>query len=346
MAITRAKYNITVVSSIKYTDINTNNTESKGVILLKSYLEFAQNVVTNKKFLQSNNCIINDVLQFVQSLGYEAYPHYGTSSFKVDIAVKKDNEFILAIMIDGQKYSDSLSDKYRLEKLLLERLGWRYFKLFSTSWLFDKEQEKQRLTYQLEHLDENCEPKTVSNRSYLKVDQTLDSFDSDFIDYQELHQDLAEKYLNSYGLKYLIKELILREQPIHEEFLLKRLLFIMNKPKLTKELKDEILKNMPVEAIKIGEFYFIDQYKEIQLRINYLRDISYVHIDELCDGIYKVASKNNGISIDGCYKTVALFLGFDKLMPNVRKKMDDALAKLYSNNKINIKNNNLFAVKK
>lgn len=346
VAITRAKYNITVVSSIKYTDINTNNTESKGVILLKSYLEFAQNVVTNKKFLQSNNGIINDVLQFVQSLGYEAYPHYGTSSFKVDIAVKKDNEFILAIMIDGQKYSDSLSDKYRLEKLLLERLGWRYFKLFSTSWLFDKEQEKQRLTYQLEHLDENCEPKTVSNRSYLKVDQTLDSFDSDFIDYQELHQDLAEKYLNSYGLKYLIKELILREQPIHEEFLLKRLLFIMNKPKLTKELKDEILKNMPVEAIKIGEFYFIDQYKEIQLRINYLRDISYVHIDELCDGIYKVASKNNGISIDGCYKTVALFLGFDKLMPNVRKKMDDALAKLYSNNKINIKNNNLFAVKK
>ncbi|MBR5047371.1 MAG: DNA2/NAM7 family helicase, partial [Eubacterium sp.] len=43
VAVTRAKDNVQLVASIRYTDINLNSTESKGVRLLRAYLEYAQN---------------------------------------------------------------------------------------------------------------------------------------------------------------------------------------------------------------------------------------------------------------------------------------------------------------
>ena len=46
---------------------------------------------------------------------------------------EKGDEYILAVMIDGSGgYSTNMTDKYRLERILLERQGWRYFKLYST----------------------------------------------------------------------------------------------------------------------------------------------------------------------------------------------------------------------
>lgn len=343
VAITRAKFNVTVVSSIQPKDIKTDNTSSKGVLLLKEYLQFSQNVVTRKKYEETNNGIILSVEEYVKSLGYVVYPNYGTSSFKIDLAIKKNDEFILAIMIDGKDYSTSLTDKYRLEKLLLERLGWRYFKLFSTAWYNEPELEKQRLFDALENQEiEMTQSKESYQKTYLKEDSEANSFETSFIPYQELHLELAQKYFKSYSLGYLIKELVNREAPIHEDFLIKRVATIMEKNKITSVLKDEIKEAIPLEIIKKDKFYFIDPEMKCGLRINYSREVSHIYSLELQDGLFKIVSSNNGVTQDGCYKTLAQLLCFDKVIPNLRRALDEALQNLILENRMVLKDGCLY----
>ncbi len=348
VAVTRAKYNITVVSSIQAEDISTDNTNSLGVALLKQYLDFANNVNTTKNFDESDNGIINSIKSYLESLGYSCLTNYGSSSFKVDIAVKKDEDFIMAIMLDSQnEFKSNLTDKYRLEKLLLERLGWRYFKLYSTAWVNDLENEKKRLKEALEN-NETLEDKRQvleEDISYLKVDTSDDALEAVFDEYNPLNDELGQEYLRMYDLEHLIKEVIKREAPIHEELLFKRIAQITEKPKVNNQLREEILDNMPKDVYKSGDFYMLDTNMKISLRIHFDREPQYIHPDELIDGVYKTVKKNKGISIDGCYRTIALLLNYEKITPNLRKALEAATLELKQRDVIFQKKESLFAKK-
>ncbi len=345
VAITRAKYNITVVASITYEDINTDNTDSLGVALLKQYLEFATNVETVKNYNDSDNGIIISVCDYIKSLGFDVLTNYGSSSFKVDIAVKDGDAFTMAIMLDSNNEKKAnVTDKYRLEKLLLERLGWRYFKLYSTSWINNEEEEKQRLKEALLGEVKPVDRKSIDEDvSYLKIDTSDDALDALFDEYNPLDTELAQGYLNMYDLEYLIREIIKREAPIHEEFLFKRLAEILDRPKVNNQLREEILDNMPKDVYKSGDFYMLDTMMKISLRIHYNRDAQYIHFDEYIDGIYKTVKKNRGITIDGCYRTIAVLLGYEKITPTLRKMLDSALLELKQRDKIFEKKDALFA---
>lgn len=347
VAITRAKVNITVVSSIHGSDINTKTTNSLGVVLLKNYLEFSQNVTFEKNYDDTDNGLINSIKEYVESLGYEAYTDYGSSAFKIDIAVKHGEDFILAIMIDGKSYSDSLSDKYRLERLLLERLGWTYYKLFSTSWMTNNNEEKAKLKEALDNIfsgnkEEVKRNNSNKNKSYLKIDKDEEDIESYFVEYQELKSDLALKYLSSYGLERLIKELVHIEAPISKNQLFKRLLLILEEKKLTAELKEKIENSIPLEIININDFLFENQYMNVRLRYKSNLPANEIYIDEYKDGIYTIAKKNKGISVDDCYRAIANLIGYEKLTANLRKQMDLALEDLKSNHKIRLEGNYLY----
>lgn len=335
VAITRAKFNVSIVSSIKHSDINTNNTESQGVLLLKSYLEFAENVTTDKQFTESDNGIINAVKEYIESLGYEVYPNYGLSSFKIDLAVKKDDNFILALMIDGSSsYTSNLTDKYRLERLLLERQGWRYFKLYSTAWFNENELEKERLYEALTHEYIPYQEPKMKNASYLKEDKSDSSLDAEFNEYLVLDTEIGKDYYDSKGMEALVTALIKREQPIHEEYLYKRIAAILERPRVNAQFKDEVNEGINRLMIKSGDFYFVDPSLRIRLRYNSNREVAHIHPEEFYDGVYTVVNKNNGITVDGCYKTIATLLGFDKVIPNLRKCLEEATEILIREGKI------------
>ena len=341
VAITRAKYNVSVVSSIKYTDIKTT-TEAKGVLLLRDYLEFAENVIVDKKYESTDDGILSAVTYFVESLGYEVYPNYGASAFKIDLAVKKDGKFILAIMVDkNNSYTNNVTDKYRLEQMLLERLGWRYFRLFTTSWVKSTTDEQERLSRALMGEDEE---KLVEARdiSYLKVDKSLQSLDVLFDDYVSLNVFRAKDHLASKGLDYVVREMIELEAPIHEDFLCKKMAMIMDKTKVTPQLKEEIMECVPRDIINNNGFLYKERFDKLGYRINSNRNPEWVHLLEYIDGIEKIVSKHNGISTEGCYRTFAELLGSDKLTQTIRKNLDEALSTLLTDGTLYLENNSIY----
>jgi len=345
VAITRAKFNVSIVSSILSSDIKIPNSEAKGVMLLKSYLDFAQNVVTSKNFDEDDNGIVRSVKAYLESLGYEVFPNYGSSSFKVDLAVKKDNEFILAIMIDGKStYSKNITDRYRLERILLERLGWKYLKLYSTSWINNTEAEKERI------LDAINSEYTIgvsvsdTNDSYLKEEIEEEGLEVEYAEYYEVDIDRAKEDLNNFGMKYVVKDIIRTEAPIHESYLYKKVALIMDKAKPTPQIKKAVDEAIPPTFVRIGDFYFENPIMKIKFRVNPDRDITQIHPDELADGILNVVKKNNGITADGCYRNMAQMLGYEKIMPNVRKMLDDALEHLKIDCKVSESKGKLYIV--
>ena len=328
VAVTRAKFNVSIVASVRYEDIK-DKTDAKGVLLLREYLKFAENVVTDKNYKDVDDPLMLDIKAYIESLGYQVYTKYGSSSFKIDFAVKKDDEFILAIMLDGsESYKANLRDKYRLERMLLKRLGWRYFKLFSTSWILHNEDERERLRYALENPDADEDKVIEEDKSFLKEDKSLDSQDFNFALYHEVVPERAKKYLETFDLEYLVREIIRIEAPIHFELLCQRVVAGIEKGKLTEELKKEIEKAIPSTCHKIGDFILGEKISGVTLRVNSNRKFDYFYFDEILDGLYCIIEKNSGIKSDGLFKTLAGIMGFDKVLPQYRKRFEEGLEQL------------------
>ena len=347
VAITRAKINVSVVASIHYDDIK-DNPNSEGVTRLKEYLKFAENVVDDKNYEEDHSGTVRSIIDRIESIGYKAVANYGYSAFKVDIAVKKDEDFILAIMIDGRSnYSSNLSDNYRLERMLLERQGWKYYKLFTTSWIENPDKEFERIRAALEGtLVEGVEYEShTDDISYLRRDGNEDVIDMSYAIYDFLDRTRGKRAYQHGGMPALVKEIIRVETPIHKDFLFKRCADILGVEKINQDFKDQVLNALPERLLKIDDFYFNFKVSDIKLRLESGRDVSQIYVDELADGLYNVVIKNNGISEAGSFKTIVNMLGFDKVTAQSKKILLEALEHLILDHKVVETDGNIYLVK-
>jgi len=218
--------------------------------------------------------------------------------------------------------------------MLLKRLGWRYFKLFTTSWILHNEDEMERLRYALEHPDFDDDKEIEEDKSFLKEDKSIDSFDFNFEVYHELVPERAKKYLETFDLEYLVREIIRIEAPIHFDLLCQRVLSAMEKGRMNDQLKKEISDAIPSNCHKIGDFILGEKITGIKLRLNSNRKFDYIYFDELLDGLYCIIEKNSGIKADGLFKTLTNILSFDKVTPQIRTRLEDALDQLVHDFKV------------
>src|SRR5690242_2287516 len=69
---------------------------------------------------------------------------YGASGYWIDFAARHPSQpgrFVLAIECDGAMYhsAGSARERDRLRQDPLERLGWRFHRIWSTEWFHDRE---------------------------------------------------------------------------------------------------------------------------------------------------------------------------------------------------------------
>ena len=72
-------------------------------------------------------------------LGFRSFAQYGASGYPIDFAAKHPTQpgrMVLAIECDGAAYHSSRSarDRDRLRQEPLERLGWRFHRIWSQDW--------------------------------------------------------------------------------------------------------------------------------------------------------------------------------------------------------------------
>jgi very-short-patch-repair endonuclease len=154
VAVTRAKRRMCVISSFSHGEIDLNRSGGRGVQLLKAYLAYASNGGTqlpeNERAGEVElNSFEADVRDALEARGIRTRSQFGASRYRIDLVAmhpEKPGRPVLAIECDGASYHSGATarDRDRLRQAHLQRLGWRFHRIWSTDWFYSREQELER----------------------------------------------------------------------------------------------------------------------------------------------------------------------------------------------------------
>jgi very-short-patch-repair endonuclease len=146
VAVTRAKWELVLVSSILASDIDESKVQSSGPKVLKKYLSYARDgrlpPETSPPTGEAESWFEERVWEALKEHGIEADQNVGVSRYRIDIAIKHPKHpgsYLLGIECDGAAYHSTklARDRDRLRQEVLERLGWKIYRIWSTDWIRD-----------------------------------------------------------------------------------------------------------------------------------------------------------------------------------------------------------------
>lgn len=164
VAVTRAREQVVVFSSVHGSQIDLQRSNAVGVKHLREFLEYAENngqiVTSDSVCLEAG--VMDEVVEWLSKNGYSCKAQVGASNRKIDVAVYRGADEsnacgLLSILGDGPAYGADLTvrDRDSLRVQVLQSLGWNVFRLWSVDWRLNRERTEKRLLETLEKLEKN-----------------------------------------------------------------------------------------------------------------------------------------------------------------------------------------------
>ncbi len=155
---TRAKRKIVTFTSMKPTDILVDGAKSLGVRMFRGWLEYSKTGhIPDAAGPQggTESPFEDFVAAQIERLGCEVVPQVGVAGFRIDLGVRHPDwpyGYILGVECDGAPYHSSRSsrDRDRLRQEVLEGLGWRLHRIWSTDWFRNPRKEIETLKEAIE----------------------------------------------------------------------------------------------------------------------------------------------------------------------------------------------------
>lgn len=343
VSITRAKHNVKLVGSILPTDIEVERITREGPKLLRSYIDFAMNgpsvllrEITESDVIEHDSPFEAAVYNYLDRKGYKLATQVGCSGYRIDMAVKHptiSGQYVVGIECDGAAYHSARTarERDRLRKAVLEDMGWKIHRIWSTDWIKDPVTEGQKLIDAIESAINN----------YAEVNEPdpqmpLSQVESEFLSINEKESTTpsSDNIVNPYGFEnqastdfsslprnasgYLsmgdcIKAVVDNEYPIHYELLCKNLAPLLGNEKATVKVRREVdyaLKSLK-GVVRKGDFFYPSGYtKVIPKATGNTRPINYINTDELAEAMLVIVSNSYGILKDSLLQSTAREYGF------------------------------------
>lgn len=156
---TRAKKKVVLFTSMKPEEIQEEG-RHWGVRALKGYIQFARDGQASLPEFIGKECdseFEKWVIESLRASGFESVPQLGFAGYRIDIAVRHPQYpgiFLCGIECDGATYHSarSIRERDRLRQEILERLGWRIYRIWSTDWFRNPGLEMTKLLDYLQKL--------------------------------------------------------------------------------------------------------------------------------------------------------------------------------------------------
>jgi hypothetical protein len=348
VAVSRARYEMIVFTTLHSEQIDLKRTKAKGVEGLKNFLAYAEygtvvmpvTSVTPKSKRSIVTIIANEIAQH----GYNVDTHVGRSNFKVDLAVldpDNNNRYILGILCDGKNYYDTKTTRDReiVQPSVLTLLHWNVMRVWSVDWYENKDKVVSRILSKLdkiknhafeEHhhnylLASNVKTFNISNEPVVqKINHREKEYVFDNISPISFVTDIDRVLASSSIVSYQLKDIISVEQPITNTLLYKRIQQIWNLSRVTVRLQnmvDSLLTPYYVDplsgAIKI---YWENEEKAKDYkyyRIHSDRDIQEIPIIEVMNAARYVVSQQLSLPLDDLKRVTSQVLGFSHIGSNL-----------------------------
>jgi very-short-patch-repair endonuclease len=187
VAVTRARRNVKLISSIQPEDIDLTRTQSQGAKLLREYMFYTRDGFKSLREAlpersvaesqESNDAISNvpnrsstalrpaqndsaaspfedAVYQALTEKGLTLHRQVGASSYRLDLAVvdpQHAGHYLLGIECDGTVYASAPTarERDRLRQQVLEQLGWKMHRIWSHDWVNNQTAEVEKVMARL-----------------------------------------------------------------------------------------------------------------------------------------------------------------------------------------------------
>jgi len=345
--ITRARRRCEVFTNLQAEDIDLSRTQARGVQVLKRFLKYADSgdldlsIPTGK---EPDSPFEEAVASKLQQLGYRVEAQVGSGGFYIDLAIIDEDHpgrYVLGIECDGATYHSAKSarDRDRLRQEILENLGWRIHRIWSTDWFRNPERETQKLEKSIaaarlsqsivETPIENQEPHqdTQSNGIGRKKPNPREKPAVRVLKYQttNLRNARYKEKLHEVSRAQMaewIRQVVEVESPVHKEEIARRIINCAGVKRLGRRIKQRFeLGLMDAErkalVTRRGDFLWRNsmQTPEIRTRVSLpssSKKIEFIAPEEIEIAILQVVDACYGIEKEDIPSEVCQLIGFQR----------------------------------
>lgn len=360
VAVSRARYEMIIFSTLRSEQIDLKRTKAKGVEGLKKFLEFGERGVFSTSvspvIRPASDRLATSIAQELVALGYKVDTAVGRSNFKVDLAVQhplKDSSYVLGILCDGTNYYEAktMRDREVVQPNVLRLLHWNIMRVWSVDWFENKEKVMERIVKKLEMLiagGKDVEEVVTPQPEPLKKFCIEETPAVEFIN--EYEQKYVFAKLPDMGVKSIddviasapkvrrqLKSIIAAEQPITNTLLYKRIAKIWNLNRVTARLQLEIdtwlSKNMYIDPLsdKTTVVYWENEEKSKgyrTYRLNSNRDILDIPLPEVMNVVRYVMEQQLSMPKEDLKRMTYQMLGFTRKTISLDLMAKKAIRKL------------------
>lgn len=143
VAVSRARYEMTVFSTLQPEEIDLSRTCAAGVAGLRCFLEYARQRIAlpSDQTISKNALSLTDLIaDGLRKLGHTVHTHVGTSRYRIDLGIvdpKDPSRYVLGILCDGKTYAEAKTarDREVVQREILRRLGWNLCRVWTMDWI-------------------------------------------------------------------------------------------------------------------------------------------------------------------------------------------------------------------
>lgn len=347
VAVSRARYEMQVYSTLKSSMIDLRRSKARGVEGLKHFLEYAESQMLpssqNCNRQHCNTAVAEQIADGLRKKGYIVNLGVGRSQFKVDIAVSEPTTpdiYKLGILLDGENYRDTQTtcDREIVQPSVLNGLKWRVMRVWSVDWFNNKDRVMNRIVEQLNATPTSKEPNSTAKPAFDLSQEKIEEFHSNAKEYCQFAASTEQALAMSD--RNLVTNIVTTEQPILFAVLCKRVASLRGQrvgPNLRKDM----------QAITNAFFYTQDDINDKVVwmsqgdaanyhnyRCDEVRDITEIPVVEIENVILEGIEEQIALPTNNLTLIAAKKLGFTRRGPNLETTLNQAVERLIQDKKI------------
>ena len=225
VAVSRAREEMVIFSSMTGAMIDLSKTGSKGVAGLKAFLEFAEKgrttlAIPSGNLVRKGPGIGKYIAEELASYGYDCRYDVGVSDFKIDVAVtdpRNRHKFILAVMCDGPN-NFSVKDRFVLQMQTLKRNNWNVVRVYSVNYYNNPKREIKKIKDLLDKLT------GADKRGGTGLNRSKKPYKAAALEQRFENATFVTSGDNDAEIISRLKAIVAAEEPISYDFLVRRCL--------------------------------------------------------------------------------------------------------------------------
>ena len=358
VAVSRARCEMVVFSTIRPEQLDLNRTEAEGVAALRGFLEYAQGrtaMLEESEKSTDGDGIALSIGKALKEDGYETDLNIGRSAYRVDIGVvdpENPDQYILGIMLDGPSYgaAKTTRDRELAQISVLGGLGWNILRIWSMDWWDNREKELSRIRQKLQDLKKPAEePPVEEPEEPEQLPQRLGNPNAEPLKLPPVYKavELPENAMSAdyfvvleseKNIRSCIEATIAAEAPISLSLLTKRVVQSYGITRAGSRIQNRLdgilaAMNLRTTAQDGTVFYWQDTQTPdfyTTFRVNGeeddRRDIRDVPVQEVANAIYVVLYEQISMTQEDLLRETANKLGYTRLGNNVLSVLEAGIS--------------------